>query len=79
MAVASIPSSWTKDSGASIPSISTGRWTASDAWSRENERRLVVLVSHVAEMREAIEDLIVLDKNDITGDTIVRSGAGPAA
>jgi exonuclease SbcC len=45
----------------------------------ENERRLVVLVSHVAEMREAIEDLVVLDKNEITGDTIVRSGAGPAA
>jgi exonuclease SbcC len=45
----------------------------------ENERRLVVLVSHVAEMREAIEDLIVLEKHDVTGDTIVRSGAGPAA
>ena len=44
-----------------------------------DERRLVVLVSHVAEMREAIEDLIVLDKNEVTGDTIVRSGAGPAA
>ncbi|MEO8423691.1 MAG: SMC family ATPase [Actinomycetota bacterium] len=44
----------------------------------ENERRLVVLVSHVAEMRDAIEDLIVLDKHDVTGDTIVRSGAGPA-
>ena len=43
-----------------------------------DERRLVVLVSHVAEMREAIEDLIVLDKDDVTGDTIVRSGAGPA-
>jgi DNA repair protein SbcC/Rad50 len=45
----------------------------------ENERRLVVLVSHVAEMRDAIEDLIVLDKHVVTGDTIVRSGAGPAA
>jgi exonuclease SbcC len=45
----------------------------------ENERRLVVLVSHVAEMREAIEDLIVLEKHGVTGDTIVRSGAGPAA
>ena len=45
----------------------------------ENDRRLVVLVSHVAEMREAIEDLVVLDKDDVTGDTIVRSGAGPAA
>jgi exonuclease SbcC len=43
-----------------------------------DDRRLVVLVSHVAEMREAIEDLIVLDKHEVTGDTIVRSGAGPA-
>jgi exonuclease SbcC len=45
----------------------------------ENDRRLVVLVSHVAEMREAIEDLIVLDKHGVTGDTVVLSGAGPAA
>lgn len=45
----------------------------------ENERRLVVVVSHVAEMRDAIEDLIVLEKHDVTGDTVVRSGAGPAA
>ncbi len=45
----------------------------------ENEHRLVVLVSHVAEMREAIEDLIVLDKHGVTGDTVVLSGAGPAA
>ena len=45
----------------------------------ENERRLVVVVSHVAEMREAIEDLIVLEKDDVTGDTVVRSGVGPAA
>ena len=40
--------------------------------------RLVVLVSHVAEMREAVEDLVVLDKDDRTGDTIVVSGAVPA-
>jgi hypothetical protein len=26
-------------------------------------------------MREAIEDLIVLDKHDLTGDTVVVSGA----
>ena len=45
----------------------------------ENERRLVVVVSHVAEMRDAIEDLIVLEKHDVTGDTVVRSGADPAA
>ncbi len=41
--------------------------------------RLVVLVSHVAEMREAVEDLIVLDKDPITGDTVVVSGASPEA
>ena len=44
-----------------------------------DDRRLVVLVSHVAEMREAIEDLVVLDKHPVTGDTIVSSGAGPTA
>jgi hypothetical protein len=38
----------------------------------------VVLVSHVAEMREAVEDLVVLDKDARTGDTIVVSGATPA-
>jgi exonuclease SbcC len=48
-----------------------GRLVANDAG------RIVVLVSHVAEMRDAIEDLIVLDKHDVTGDTIVRSGATP--
>jgi len=41
----------------------------------DDDRRLVVLVSHVAEMREAIEDLIVLDKHDQTGDTVVVAGA----
>jgi DNA repair protein SbcC/Rad50 len=41
----------------------------------DDDRRLVVLVSHVAEMREAIEDLIELDKHDQTGDTIVVAGA----
>lgn len=41
-------------------------------------QRLVVLVSHVEQMREMVEDLIVLDKDDLTGDTIVRSGAAPA-
>ncbi len=41
----------------------------------DDDRRLVVLVSHVAEMREAIEDLIVLDKHDHTGDTVVVAGA----
>ncbi len=40
--------------------------------------RLVVLVSHVEQMRQVVEDLIVLDKDDLSGDTIVRSGAAPA-
>ena len=40
--------------------------------------RLVVLVSHVEQMKETLEDLIVLDKQDLTGDTIVISGASPA-
>lgn len=44
-----------------------------------SDDRLVVLVSHVAEMREAVEDLVVLDKNPRTGDTIVISGAAPEA
>ena len=42
----------------------------------ESEHRLVVVVvSHVAAMREAIDDLVVLDKDPTTGDTIVRAGA----
>jgi hypothetical protein len=40
---------------------------------------LVVLVSHVAEMRDAIEDLVVLEKDAVTGDTVVVSGAMPEA
>ena len=46
-----------------------GRLVAGDG------NRLVVLVSHVEQMKESIEDLIVLDKDGITGDTIVVSGA----
>ena len=41
----------------------------------ESEHRLVVVVSHVSGMRDAIDDLVVLDKDATTGDTIVRSGA----
>jgi exonuclease SbcC len=48
-----------------------GRLVAGDG------HRLVVLVSHVAEMRELLEDLIVLDKDARTGDTVVVSGARP--
>lgn len=37
--------------------------------------RLVVLVSHVEQMRQLLEDLIVLDKDARTGNTRVVSGA----
>ena len=37
--------------------------------------RLVVIVSHVPALRERIEDLIVLDRDPVTGITAVRSGA----
>jgi len=37
----------------------------------------VVVVSQVAAMREQIEDLIVLDKAELTGDTVVVRGASP--
>ncbi len=37
--------------------------------------RLVVVVSHVPEMRQRLEDLIVLDRNPTTGDSIVVAGA----
>jgi DNA repair exonuclease SbcCD ATPase subunit len=40
--------------------------------------RLVVVVSHVEQMRQLMEDLIVLDKDGRTGETRVLSGAGPA-
>jgi exonuclease SbcC len=43
-----------------------------------SSERLVVLVSHVEQMRQMVEDLIILDKDDLTGDTIVCSGAAPA-
>jgi len=46
-----------------------GRLVANDSG------RLVVLVSHVEQMRETLEDLIVLDKHDLTGDTVVVAGA----
>jgi hypothetical protein len=36
---------------------------------------LVVLVSHVPAMREWIEDLIVLDRDGVTGATRVMDGA----
>jgi hypothetical protein len=33
----------------------------------------VVVVSHVPELRQRVEDLIVLDRNPVTGDTKVLS------
>ena len=40
--------------------------------------RLVMVVSHVEQMRHSIEDLIELDKDPRTGDTVVLAGAAPA-
>jgi exonuclease SbcC len=40
--------------------------------------RLVVVVSHVEQMRQTIEDLIELDKDDRTGDTVIVRGASTA-
>jgi DNA repair exonuclease SbcCD ATPase subunit len=41
----------------------------------ESDTRVVTLVSHVPELRDRIEDLIVLDRDPVTGSTIVRRGA----
>ncbi len=38
-------------------------------------QRLVVVVSHVPALRERIEDLIVLDRDPVTGGTLIVSGA----
>ena len=38
----------------------------------DSETRVVVLVSHVEAMRERIDDLIVLDKDPLTRDTVLR-------
>ena len=40
--------------------------------------RLVIVVSHVEQMRELLEDLIVLDKDDAAGTTRVVAGAAGA-
>ena len=45
----------------------------------ESDDRLVVVVSHVPALRDRIEDLIVLDRDAATGDTIVRRGAAAHA
>jgi exonuclease SbcC len=41
----------------------------------DSPNRLVTVVSHVPEMRERIEDLIELDKDPLTGSTILKQGA----
>ncbi len=40
----------------------------------EQSNRLVVIVSHVPELRDRIEDLIVLERSPVTGDTRVVAG-----
>jgi exonuclease SbcC len=40
--------------------------------------RLVILVSHVAQMHELLEDLIVLEKDELAGTSRVLAGATPA-
>jgi exonuclease SbcC len=45
-----------------------------EALVADGPERLVVVVSHVPELRQRLEDLIILDRNPITGDTRVVSG-----
>jgi hypothetical protein len=40
--------------------------------------RLVILVSHVTQMHELLEDLIVLEKDEVAGSSRVVSGAAPS-
>ena len=42
----------------------------------DQSNRLVVIVSHVPELRDRIEDLIVLERNPATGDTRAIAGSG---
>lgn len=44
-----------------------------EALVTDGSDRLVVVVSHVPELRARLEDLIVLDRNPVTGDTRVLS------
>lgn len=41
----------------------------------DSGRRLVLLVSHVAELRERVDDLLILEKDPVTGDTKIIQGA----
>ena len=65
------PSSWTRGSAPSTPSISTERWTGSDGWSPTTTDGSSCSSVTSRRCGQAIEDLIVLDKDDRTGDTIV--------
>jgi DNA repair exonuclease SbcCD ATPase subunit len=40
----------------------------------DQSNRLVVVVSHVPELRDRIEDLIRLERSPVTGDTVVVHG-----
>lgn len=42
----------------------------------DSDRRLVMVVSHVAELRERVDDLLILEKDPATGDTKIVEGAG---
>jgi exonuclease SbcC len=44
---------------------------------RDGDDRLVILVSHVTQMHELLEDLIVLEKDERVGSSRVLSGATP--
>lgn len=48
-----------------------------EALVADHPNRLVVVVSHVPELRHRIEDLIQLERNPVTGDSIVQAGASP--
>ena len=41
----------------------------------DSGQRLVLLVSHVAELRERVDDLLILEKDPVTGDTKIVQGA----
>ncbi len=44
----------------------------------DSAQRLVLLVSHVPELRERVDDLLILEKDPATGDTKIIQGAGAA-
>lgn len=44
----------------------------------DSDRRLVLLVSHIREVRERVDDLLILEKDQITRNTKVVQGAGAA-